>query len=166
MSERIYLIYKHTSPSGKSYIGLTKDYDRRCREHQTRIDSPAFHFAILKYGWDNFTHDILVERLTIEEANIHEMLYITEHQSLSPSGYNLTAGGGSGIVSEETKTKMSRSNKGKKLSDVTKAKISAKLKGQQRSIETLAKIRAIKHKISYEEALEYELNNQLTRVND
>lgn len=35
MSNNIYLIYKHTSPSGKSYIGLTNNYQRRCREHKS-----------------------------------------------------------------------------------------------------------------------------------
>jgi predicted GIY-YIG superfamily endonuclease len=45
-----YLIYKHTSPSSKSYIGQTKQYKRRCYEHQYYNGCIAFKNAIKKYG--------------------------------------------------------------------------------------------------------------------
>ncbi len=88
-----YLIYCHTSPTGKKYIGQTNNYNRRCSEHKTTKRCPAFHNAIIKYGWDNFKHEILVDGLTIEEANILEEFYIKKYNTLAPNGYNLQTGG-------------------------------------------------------------------------
>lgn len=84
----------HTSPSGKSYIGITSNYNRRCKEHQ-KADTHCsiFKRAIDKYGWDNFIHEVLLEGLTLEQANKYEVFYIKEFNSLSPNGYNLVSGG-------------------------------------------------------------------------
>lgn len=89
----IYLIYCHTSPTGKKYIGQTNNYNRRCREHKTSNRCPAFRNAIIKYGWDNFTHTILEDGLTLDEANILEEFYISKYNTLAPNGYNLQTGG-------------------------------------------------------------------------
>ena len=130
MKEKLYCIYKHTSPSGKSYIGQTNDYKTRCHQHQKKYSCPAFRDAIDKYTWDNFSHEILEENLTLEEANIFEELYITEYNTLSPNGYNLTTGGLNYKKSEETCKKISESilgknhwNFGKCLSEETKEKL-------------------------------------------
>jgi group I intron endonuclease len=106
VEERLYCIYKHTSPSGKSYIGQTNDYDRRCREHQTRNSCPVFKKAINKYWWDNFTHEILEENLTLYESNIRESYWILKDNTLSPNGYNLQSGGKNCEFSDETKKKL------------------------------------------------------------
>jgi group I intron endonuclease len=99
-----YVVYKHTSPSGKSYIGLTNDYKRRCKDHQDIEKSycRVFKTAIVKYGWDNFTHEILYENLTKEEAKILEGESILKFNSVVPNGYNLTLGGENCVHSEET----------------------------------------------------------------
>jgi hypothetical protein len=55
---KIYVIYKHTAPNGKAYIGQTKDYESRCKQHQSTSDCKAFSDAIKAIGWDNFTHEI------------------------------------------------------------------------------------------------------------
>ena len=90
----LYLIYCHTSPTGKKYIGQTNNYNRRCSEHKLASKScPAFHSAIIKYGWINFTHEILADGLTIDEANILEEYYISKYNTLAPNGYNLQTGG-------------------------------------------------------------------------
>jgi group I intron endonuclease len=142
MTESIYLIYKHTSPSGKSYIGLTKDYERRCQQHQVENSGcPLFAAAIKKYGWDNFTHELLIEHISLKEANALEIHYIAEHQAFGPNGYNLTEGGGgqSGRqASDETKTKLSSARRDRITTDVTKAKMSAARKGKARSDESKA----------------------------
>ena len=90
----MYLLYKHTSPSGKSYIGITSNYSHRCYAHQhNKSRCPAFFAAIQKYGWDNFTHDILASGLTKADACVMEQQTIIQYNSLAPNGYNLTTGG-------------------------------------------------------------------------
>jgi group I intron endonuclease len=107
MNENIYLIYKFISPSGKGYIGQTKNYIHRCYEHQKSSSGcTAFKRAIDKYDWDNFTHEILEKDLTLEEANIREVYWIEFHNTLAPNGYNLTTGGLNHKLSDETKQKM------------------------------------------------------------
>jgi group I intron endonuclease len=109
----MYLVYKHTSPSGKSYIGITNNYNRRCQEHQaTASGCRAFKAAIKLYGWDNFIHEILAEGVALDVANKMEIDYIIEHQTLVPNGYNLKEGGDCGKLSDETKQKISELKKG------------------------------------------------------
>lgn len=132
-----YLVYKHTSPSGKSYIGQTKNYNKRCRYHQSYKECIAFYLAIQKYGWDNFTHEILKDNLTIEEANYWEEFYIKYYQSLFPHGYNIEAGGRNSSLAESTKEKLSLimkgrtpKNKGIPHKDTSKQKMSLAAKGR------------------------------------
>jgi len=51
-------IYKHTSPTGKCYIGQTVDIKNRWKPSAYR-QCKKFHNAIKKYGWENFTHEII-----------------------------------------------------------------------------------------------------------
>lgn len=144
-----YLVYKHTSPSGKSYIGITNNYNKRCSAHKTTAGCKAFSAAITKYGWDSFTHEILLCSLTIEEANMQEQQLILEHNTLSPNGYNLTTGGKVYQLSAETKARISAANQGKNLSEEHKQKISKALSGKQRPPGVRSKIseahKGIKH---------------------
>jgi hypothetical protein len=101
--ELAYLVYKHTSPSGKAYIGQTKNYSKRCLQHrQPQSKCLAFAEAIKKYGWDNFHHEILIDGLSLDDANTWEELLIAEHNTISPNGYNLATGGGNSKPSLET----------------------------------------------------------------
>ena len=90
----LYYIYKHTSPSGKGYVGQTVDQSRRNYQHQSD-NSPcvALANAIRKYGWDNFTHELLCICFDNEYADNVEKLLIFEHNTMYPNGYNLTSGG-------------------------------------------------------------------------
>lgn len=108
-----YLVYKHTSPSGKSYIGLTCDYGARCSQHQYPDSSTctAFAAAVRKYGWENFIHTVLKADVTETEAKYYEKLFILEHNTLHPSGYNLTTGGEGHRISDITKSRISAARK-------------------------------------------------------
>ena len=109
-----YVIYKHTSPSGKSYIGLTKDYLSRNRCHKSGFTGcTAFNSAINKYGWDSFSHEIILDKLNYIAANFFEKLFINVENTIAPNGYNLKGGGSHTPCSEETKRKISEAQKGK-----------------------------------------------------
>lgn len=92
---RTYSVYRHVSPNGKSYIGITKqDVDRRFQDGNGYKTQPAFWRAIKKYGWENFSHEILEENLTEKEASEREDYYIKEvFHSFIPNGYNVAEGG-------------------------------------------------------------------------
>lgn len=146
-----YCVYKHTSPNGKCYIGLTcQGMARRARKGAGYKECTVFYNAIRKYGWDNFLHEVLEDDLSFEEACEKERYYIEKFQSLtSQNGYNLENGGRvSTAVSEETKRKISRALNGRKgtpLSEETKKKISIANTGRKhppKSAETRRKLSA------------------------
>lgn len=106
MKERNYKVYKHTSPSKKTYIGITKERpERRWRNGRGYYQQKVFTNAINKYGWDNFKHEILYNNLTKEEAEQKEIELIAYYKSnQSEYGYNVDNGGNCvGKVSEHTK---------------------------------------------------------------
>ena len=81
----MYTVYKHTSPSGKCYIGITcMSPKRRWRRGKGYKDNIYFSNAINKYGWDNFEHLILEENLTSNEANIREAFWIEAFNLTNP----------------------------------------------------------------------------------
>ena len=103
-----YCVYKHTSPSGKVYIGITCRSNPEIRWNKGHGYSRNIHFrnAIKKYGWDNFGHEIIREGLTHEEANKAETELINQYNSANRSfGYNVSPGGGA--WSDETRKKSS-----------------------------------------------------------
>ena len=59
-----YCIYKHISPNGLVYIGQTcQNPIYRWRRGHEYKGNPHFTRAIMKYGWDNFIHEILFNNL-------------------------------------------------------------------------------------------------------
>lgn len=125
-----YTVYKHTSPSGKVYIGITSQKPENRWNHGKGYEfNSYFYRAINKYGWDTFQHEILYTNLTKDEACAIEIELIAQYKSNDPNfGYNLSSGGehpGTGrVVSEETRRKLSESNVGKCRSDDTRRKMS------------------------------------------
>ena len=76
----MYLIYKLTSPSGKSYIGQTNNIRKRINSHKSSKNKCiAIKNAIQKYGWDNIQLTILAEDLSIIQANELETELINSH---------------------------------------------------------------------------------------
>ena len=135
-----YIVYKHTSPSNKIYIGITcQDVERRWRNGDGYKSQKYFYRAIKKYGWDNFEHIVLYRNLEERQAKVLEIALIHYYDSTNPNlGYNLTEGGEGYFgyhPSEETKKKLSENNakywKGKHLSDETKKKQSEAKKGEK-----------------------------------
>jgi hypothetical protein len=72
--------------------------------------------SIKKYGKQNFKKDIIQFFDTKEDAFIAQEKYINENNTLIPNGYNISPKGGNTVKdchSEETKLKISESNKGR-----------------------------------------------------
>lgn len=95
--ETTWVIYKHTSPKGKVYIGQTKQVpERRWGTNGSNYkNNKAFWYDICKYGWDNFKHEIIVKNIATQtQCNYWEKYYIAKYHSNNPKfGYNKTSGG-------------------------------------------------------------------------
>ena len=79
--------------NNKKYIGITIDFERRIKQHQSMPSNSLIHKAISKYGKDSFIYEIIKEDLTIEEAENLEIETIKNENTLAPMGYNLAKGG-------------------------------------------------------------------------
>lgn len=164
-----FFLYKHTSPSGKVYIGITnrdphfrwgKDGCNYLAKTKTdKYKHPKFANAILKYGWDNIKHEILYQNLDKNAACLLEQQYIREYKSKNMC-YNLTLGG-EGMwgfeFSEESLEKMRISHLGKKQSSSTITKRAEKCKGKKRTCEQKKKVSkpVVQYTISGEKIAEY-----------
>lgn len=89
-----YCLYCHTSPSGKKYFGITKNPLRRWQNGYGYKRNKHFYNAIQKYGWENFTHEILISGLSWEAACELEEQHIADYKTyLYEYGYNGSLGG-------------------------------------------------------------------------
>lgn len=85
-----WILYRHTSPSGKVYIGITsKTANKRWNNGRGYSNCTYFYNAILKYGWDNIKHEILFTDLDESRAKSLEIELIRHYKSLGIS-YNMT----------------------------------------------------------------------------
>lgn len=144
------IIYKITNNvNGKVYIGQTKrKLQYRWLQHCSPSNCRLIYRAIQKYGKENFTVEQIDVACDQDELNKKEQYWIQFYDSMNPEkGYNLTSGGEHCEMSEETKIKIGKGNKGKKRSDETRQKISLSTKGRigywtgkKRSTETLRKM--------------------------
>lgn len=90
----MWIVYRHISPSNKSYIGITsQEPSKRWRNGVGYDKETKFGKAIKKYGWDNFSHEIIEDNIsTFEEACEREKYWILIYDTFK-SGYNSTLGG-------------------------------------------------------------------------
>jgi len=76
-----FVVYKHTNiANGKVYIGITSQLPQQRWGKNGSGYKPNTYFwrAIQKYGWDHFTHEILADGLTKEQALAMEKATIAE----------------------------------------------------------------------------------------
>ena len=146
-----WILYKHTSPSGKVYIGITSKRNPNWRWNNGRGYTACIYFynAIIKYGWNNIKHEVLFTNLDEDTAKRLEIELIRHYKGLGIS-YNITDGGEGrkSPLSEEHKRKLSDSHKGKNLSKEWKSKIGKAHKGKvvpQKTKDKMAAIMKSKH---------------------
>lgn len=115
----MYVVYEHKNKiNNKRYIGVTgKTVEVRWSKKEGSYKaSRRFHRALMKYGWDNFEHNILYTCDNKEEAFKKEIELIAEYKTIDSNfGYNAHIGGNAGF-------------KNQKHTDATKLKISERVK--------------------------------------
>ena len=162
----IYTIYKSTNLINfKSYIGFTKNFDKRISEHLKSANKSNlfFHNAIRKYGAENFSWEIIYQSKDyFHTKNVMETYFILEYRTFidSGNGYNMTMGGEGlsnpslqtrrkigdksklrvgRVCSKETKEKISLANSNRKMSDQQKQFLREINSGKKQSEETIKK---------------------------
>lgn len=89
-------LYCHTNQiNKKKYFGITTQSPlNRWANGRGYKNNSHFWYAICKYGWSNFTHEILHINLNEEEASKLERKYINEYCTCDQNyGYNIQPGG-------------------------------------------------------------------------
>lgn len=151
----MYIVYGHENLlNSKIYIGITKfsNPNKRWLNGKGYRKTSIFYKAIEKYGWEGFSHIILNENLSKEEAMTIERTLIKKYKDLGLS-YNIGEGGeGTNSFSpetiiklqqykgtrasmfgikhtEEAKIKIRENSIGRKCSQLTKLKIGTANKG-------------------------------------
>lgn len=146
------LIYKATSPSGKVYIGMTTaSLEKRKKEHirfATRYETP-FSKAILKYGIENISWEIIDTAETLDQLKEKEKFYIQKFDSFN-NGYNCTLGG-EGVF-------------GLKMSKKTRNVIAKKSKAQWEKMTNEQKANRVKNNLNYAGKNKIQIKDSLGNV--
>jgi group I intron endonuclease len=118
--EKKFIVYCHKNKAnGKVYIGITSNKSKRWIKTGIAYQKCFVFFnAILKYGFNNFEHNVLFENLTKEEACKKEVELIEVYNSTNRRyGYNVSKGGEAFMLgykfSDKQKKEMSEKRKGK-----------------------------------------------------
>jgi group I intron endonuclease len=143
----------HHRESGKKYIGITRGLlSKRIQEH-LRQRTMLISRALRAYGLDAFDIDVIDTAICWDDLCAKEVYWIAKLNSISPNGYNLSAGGegildstgdisrrristrkrnGNPWISEEQKARIAISKLGTKASPEHRASLTASLMGNQR----------------------------------
>lgn len=125
-------------PHGEGYLSTWKGENA----------STDFSDAINEYGWDSFSHNILLKVVcdTKDELNFWlnewEKYYIWYYDSFY-NGYNMTLGGDGTVgrkATDEAKKKMSKAKKGRKRNPESVTKMVKTITGTKRTKETRKKM--------------------------
>ena len=135
---RVGYIYKHTSPSGQSYIGkslakvgarwrnhVASAYDEKYTEYNYPLQR-----AIRKYGEESFSSSILEDDIPEDILDTTEIAYIEKYDTFY-NGYNQSKGGEgvSGERSTEAKYNIAKANSERVWTEEMKANMSDRKSG-------------------------------------
>jgi len=131
----------------KKYNTHEKIRDKRWKEHiNDQNNDEYFHKAIKKYGASSFkfiiykTFEADTYKKITELVNECEIDTIVKFNTKAPNGYNLQSGGNSSILHEDTRKKISESQK-KRMTIEMKQHLRNMNIGKKQSAETLEKKR-------------------------
>ena len=94
--QRFGCIYRLTNTTnGMTYIGKSIHFRQRMSEHKRSHKKLKTYLsrAILKYGWDAFKKEIIIDNIPEGDLDNLEISYIDVENTMAPNGYNLTRGG-------------------------------------------------------------------------
>lgn len=135
----MYVYRLYCRRSRKSYIGVAKDVSARFAVH--RKAKSAIGAALRKYGVRTFSIRVLFQG-TPEDCYKKEVEYIARFRTVSPGGYNLTAGGeGVRGHAPEVLNKMSRNIARALRRPQTRLRLSDKAKAQWKDPDQLRRNR-------------------------
>src|ERR1700733_9975387 len=128
---KIYLVTN--TVNNKVYVGKTSQkLVRRWKHHVSHAPDNDYHFhrAIMKYGPEAFTIQVLDTVRTNEEANGCEESWIALYEATDPRfGYNGTTGGDGVPLTDATKKKLSIAMTGMPRPESARKKLSELCKG-------------------------------------
>jgi len=133
------LIYKITNNvTGKCYVGRTaQTAQQRWATHQyaaRQLGSTELQKAILEYGPDAFSLDVIETLYNLPDLLRAEVHYIEEFNSMRPNGYNMAPGGESyAPMTDEIRKKIGDANRGRVTSKLTRQLMSKARKGKKKS---------------------------------
>lgn len=86
-----YVVYIHKNIlNGKVYVGQTCNLSERWRNNgKNYFNSIKFYNAIKKYGWDNFTHEVVYSNLNKQAADKLEKELIHKYNSIDEGGSSI-----------------------------------------------------------------------------
>lgn len=123
-------IYKWTSPSGRVYVGQSKQLTQRKEWYNSTginyASMPKLKRSFKKYGVENHTYEI-IEYCPLDKLDEKEIYWGLYYNTLE-EGLNCKLGEQNSIFSEETKSKMSKAKQGFKLLPESEAKRQASLR--------------------------------------
>ena len=158
----VYVLHLASSPEDIRYVGISKydDAANRLKEHMWNAKTGKPYHV---YNWirkavedqEEVVATVLVSNLSWKQAAAEEVKFIDQYRSAGLDLTNMTDGGeGSiGVVrSEDYRTRLSKSHKGKIFSEEHKEKLAAVWTGRKHSDETRLKMsRAQKGRVVSEE---------------
>ena len=115
-----YYIYVHTNKkNGAKYVGITtQNPKQRWANGSGYSTQKKFYNAILKYGWDNFDHQVW------EVGSMEDMLYgeqyLIKYWDTIKNGYNVSSGGKNPLYPDRQKGESRRWRKDKQLLQISK----------------------------------------------
>lgn len=140
-------IYKITSPSGKIYVGQSKDIHTRWKFHKKPSTLKTKHFPLYrsfaKYGHENHKFEILLEVCADPKQkalNDFECWYVFFYKAVGVKMLNAREPGNNGAHSPETLKKIGEKQKGKKVSIEARRKMSLSRMGNKYNLGVKQKL--------------------------
>ena len=98
MEDKYYIYSIFNTKTNKSYIGICNNYNRRMREHRTKLKKHKHENRYLQSSWDkhgesSFEWFVIKDNVDMCDIHRYEKMLISMFETKGENGYNLTDGG-------------------------------------------------------------------------